>query len=479
MLEGYKGWLGTAEELVSIIAMLAATYVPGEEPPTLRVVRDWRSKGILSQPKQKPFGYRQVLEGIAAFWWFSKKGWQSRVIVETLSGLQDTDLAAFVKRMNIDGGPATTAARDTRRQVRDANVAIELLARGIVRQYHYTVLGRHGIIRQTQPQGEDGGIHKDLRLAISKLGRLQVECEGKDNFACVHDVLNRAKNPISAEGWRISLFDQPDFEYRDIFLIDPIHSTPTPECQDLAGVAAGGEADLIEGRLHDQLRNIVGRSVQMPSEVYTAIRGFMSRPGMNGFSRAFYDYYNELHEGLLIEGVAHQCAHCRALMRPHRGYPLGICSVEPCFKTNPPTVGACLDPRKDQLFIAVPAVMTFWITPAFDEIRIHDAAKTLGYAVELFPEEDACDVGINGREIGIDAKNYASPVWLARKLNISIGRLGNYETRVIAVSDHLVQARRDYIAVMRGELLRKGDPSTLRVMTVSQVIDWLREGCRG
>jgi hypothetical protein len=122
--------------------------------------------------------------------------------------------------------------------------------------------------------------------------------------------------------------------------------------------------------------------------------------------------------------------------------------------------------------------MTFWVTPAFEEIRIHDAAKGIGYAVELYPEEDACDIGINGREIGIDAKNYSSPVCLARKLNVSIGGLRNYETRVIAVSDHLVQSRRDYTAVLRSELLRKGDPATLRVMTVSQVIAWLRKEAR-
>src|ERR1700761_1140698 len=104
MIERYKGWVGNAEELVSVIGALAPSYVPGEEPPGLRVVRDWRSKGIFSQPKQKPFGYRQVLEGVAAFWWFSKKGWQSKVISENLAALQNADLADFIKRMNADSG---------------------------------------------------------------------------------------------------------------------------------------------------------------------------------------------------------------------------------------------------------------------------------------------------------------------------------------------------------------------------------------
>ncbi len=494
MVETYKGWSGNAEELARAIAALSPVYVPGVEAQSLRVVRDWRNKGIFSQPKQKPFGYRQVLEGVAALWWFSKKGWQSKVIVETLSALQDADLVDFIKRMDLDdSGVATAPIRDTRRQVRDANVAVELLARGIVRQYQYTVLGRHGIVRQTQPLGDDGGIHKDLRLAMSKLSRLQVECRGEDRCACVHDVLSMAKTPISSGGWGIDLVDQADFEHKDIVLVDPIHATPPRECQDLALTAAGGETDLIEGRLHDQLRAIVGRSVLSPAEVYTAVRGFicrnplvtlsmanafMSRPGMNGLYKVFRDFYDELHEDMLIGGVAHKCAHCGALMRPRRGYPDGVCSVEPCFRSNPAKVGERLDPAKDKLFVAVPAVMAYWVTPAYDEIRIHDAAKAMGYAAELYPNEDACDVGINGQAVGIDAKNYASPIRLAKKLNSSIGRLRNYEARVIAVSDHLVASRRDYVAVVRSELLKKGDPSTLRVMTVSDVIAWLRREMR-
>jgi len=490
MIERYKGWIGDAGDLASVLASLAETFVPGQEPPNLRVVRDWRAKGIFSQPKRKPFGYRQVLEGIAAFWWISKRGWQSKVIVESMAALQDSDLLDFIRRMNVDGGIASLGDKDVRRQVRDAMVAVELLARGIVRQYDYTVLGRRGIIRQTQPNAEEGGILKDLRLAISKLGRLQIEAGGIDSFACVHEVLFRAKSPISAATWGVKIFELPNFEYRDVCLIDPIHGSPTPECQDLANTAAGGESDLIERRLHDHLRSIVARSVLTSSEVYTAVRGFVcrnplvglsaislfsSRPGMQGFFGSLLDFYRELHEGLLFGDVAHQCGHCRSLMRPQRGYPDGICCVEPCQKTNPPSVGARLDHRKDKLFVAVPAVMTFWVTPAFDEIRIHDTAKRLKYGAELYPEEDACDIGINGREIGVDAKNYASPVCLARKLNHSIGGLRRYETRIIAVPDYRVKARPDYIEVVRKELLRKGEPSTLRVMSVSQVVNWLQE----
>src|ERR1043166_7536577 len=257
MIESYKVLVGDAEDLASVLASIADMYVPGEEPPNLRVLRDWRNKGIFSQPKRKPFGYRQVLEGIAAFWWISKRGWQTKVIVESMAALQDADLVDFIGRMNVDGRTAPVGGHDPRRQVRDAMVAVELLARGIVRQYDYTVLGRRGIIRQTQPHAEEGGIHKDLRLAISKLGRLQVEAGEIDSFACVHEVLFRAKSPISAASWGLKTFERPDFQYRDVCLIDPIHGAPTPECQDLANSALGGEADLIERRLHDQLRSIV------------------------------------------------------------------------------------------------------------------------------------------------------------------------------------------------------------------------------
>ena len=490
-MQRYKGWIGSAEELTPIIETLGRVYVPGEQPPSLRVIRDWRAKGIFSQLKQKPFGYRQILEGVAAFWWISKKGWQSKVICENLAALDDAELLEFIKRMNSDGSPAHVGMRrDSRRQLRDAMIAIELLARGVVRQYDYTVLGRNGIVRQTQPLADEGGIHKDLRLAMSKLGRLQVELEGLDTFACAHEVLHRAKSPISSHTWGMKLFEHRDFEYGDICLIDPIHSAPTPECQDLANLAASGESDLIERRLHDHLRSIVARSVLAPSEVYTLVRGFIcrnplvrlstvtafaSRPGMQGFFGSLHDFYEDLHDGWLIEGVAHQCAHCRALMRPHRGHPQGICSVETCRRSHPASIGARLDPQIDKLFVAVPAVMTFWVTPGFDEIRIHDAAKALGYIVVLYPDGDACDVGLNGRRIGIDAKNYASPVCLARKLNASIGGLREYKTRIIAVPDYRVKARADYLKNVRDELHLSGESSRLRIMTVSQVLAWLQK----
>uniref|UniRef100_UPI001F2185C3 restriction endonuclease-related protein n=1 Tax=Nostoc sp. CMAA1605 TaxID=2055159 RepID=UPI001F2185C3 len=86
-----------------------------------------------------------------------------------------------------------------------------------------------------------------------------------------------------------------------------------------------------------------------------------------------------------------------------------------------------------------------------------------------------CDIAINERAIGIDAKSYTSPVTLALRLNRSIGGLIYYRRRILAVSDRLIEDNPSYISTLKSTLDKKGDAASLEIMSVSAVIEFLKK----
>jgi hypothetical protein len=56
------------------------------------------------------------------------------------------------------------------------------------------------------------------------------------------------------------------------------------------------------------------------------------------------------------------------------------------------------------------------------------------------------------------------------RLNRGIGGLINYQRRIVAVGDQLLTRNPSYLQTLRGNLDARGDPSTLEVMSVSNVI---------
>ncbi len=82
------------------------------------------------------------------------------------------------------------------------------------------------------------------------------------------------------------------------------------------------------------------------------------------------------------------------------------------------------------------------------QIAIFDTARQNKLNAELYPESDLCNVAINERAIGIDAKSYTSPVTLALRLNRSIGGLIHYRRRILAMSDRLIEDNPSYISTL-------------------------------
>ncbi|MBD2085536.1 hypothetical protein NDI49_14150 [Trichocoleus sp. ST-U3] len=494
-LEDIRQWQGTADDLTKELKRQIEQLGLSVEPPAVRTVRLWRSKQLLSQPKGQEFRFRQILEALATAL-LLKRGWTLAAIGEVLPSFSDTDLERQIIA-ETDGQNSTWAAvmQTTslvlpvgHRQAIDlAEIAVELLAQGIIRQYERVLPGQE-IVRQ------DDTMPPELYRAMCKLGRLYIEEGLTDAAACIHNVLDRARYPLNSDKWNLKIFRQKEFSFSEVILIDPDLRVPTSDCSVIANQnGAFGEDNVIEHRYHNQLREATERlGDRRKHKAYTALRKLLGKHSLIGerqlfdyidendltpLQRTIVDFFDRVPDIWLIEGFADRCMHCGTLMRPHpdkKRFPEGRCPIRLCYSHNLGQKSEKIDPAKDSLLIAKPQILTYWTGPAIDELAIFDAAQQRGLNAELYPESDLCDISINDRTIGIDAKSYSSPVSLALKLNRSIGGLASYRRRIIAVSDQLIEENRDYLSTLKSTLDKKGERAKLEVLSVSSVIESIK-----
>jgi len=132
-----------------------------------------------------------------------------------------------------------------------------------------------------------------------------------------------------------------------------------------------------------------------------------------------------------------------------------------------------LDP--EDALVARSVILSYWVNPAIDELRIFDAALVAGLPAQLYPDGDRCDVRLNA-DIGVDVKTYASPITLAMTLNGSIGGLETYSRRIIAVPNGITEHHAQYLRTLRSALDTPAARS-LEVMPVSGVLRLIRWLC--
>ncbi|MEL7226118.1 MAG: hypothetical protein AAGL17_15040, partial [Cyanobacteria bacterium J06576_12] len=184
-----RQWSGSAKALTEEIQYQLGLLTISIEPPALRTVRLWRSKKILSQPKGKKFGFRQILEGLATAL-LLKRGWTLSAIGEVLTHFSDGDIERQILAESENRDPNWSAAiaqnhsfsANPRKMTDIAEDAVVLLAQGILKQY--TRVLNQEIIRQ------DDSIPSELYRAMCKLGRLYIEEGSPDQAACIHPVLD-------------------------------------------------------------------------------------------------------------------------------------------------------------------------------------------------------------------------------------------------------------------------------------------------
>ena len=507
--DNIKDWQGTADDLSEELQRQIKQLNLSVESPAVRTIRSWRGKKLLSQPKGKKFGFRQILEGLAILQ-FLKKGWTLVAIAEVLSSLNNKELERQIltigdgknlEKSNLHQQLSLFPTQQNKSNLTLAEDAVILLAQGILRQYDRILTGRE-IVRQ------DNKLPPELHSAMCKLGRLYLE-EGKcDRAACVHDVLERSRYSLDHEQWGLTAFQELDTG--NVKLIDPDLRVPTVDCREIANKSGSfGEDNVVEARLYKSIitaTESLGKKKQ--HQAYTAIRELLGRRSLIR-ERELLDYLEEkdltprqekvleffdpVSEVWLINGHAHRCAHCNTLMRPHSNrYPDGYCPIHQCNSKYPPQVGERLNTKDGRLLVAKPQILAYWTAPAIDELAIFDEAINNDLDAELYPESDLCDVAIgdrnldssfksgnppNGlsRNIGIDAKSYRSPVLLALKLNRSIGGLINYKTRIVAITDELIEDCPGYFSTLRSLLDEKKETKSLQVMSVSSVIENIQE----
>lgn len=491
--EDVRQWQGTADDLARELKRQIEQLGLSVEPPAVRTVRLWRSKQLLSQPKGQEFKFRQILEGLATAV-LLKRGWTLAAIGQILPSFSDTDLERQIIAES-DGQDSTWATViqtnslplpvGHRHALDLAEDAAMLLAQGIIRQYNRVLPGQE-IVRQ------DDSMPPELYRAMCKLGRLYIEEGLADSAACVHTVLERSRYPLSSEEWNLKIFRQTEFPFSGVTLIEPDLRVPTSDCSVIANKSgAFGEDNVIEHRLYSQLREATERlGARRKHKAYTAVRKLVCKYSLIGerqlldyliendltpLQRTVVDFFDRVPDTWLIEGFVHRCTHCGTLMRPHPNknrFPDGCCPIRQCYSHNSGQLCEKLNP--DGLLIAKPQILTFWTGPAIDELAIFEAAQQRGLNAELYPESDLCDISINNRAIGIDAKSYTSPVTLALRLNRSIGGLAHYRRRIIAISDRLIEENPNYLSSLRSTLDKKGDPATLEVLSVTSVIELIK-----
>lgn len=375
----------------------------------------------------------------------------------------------------------------------DINLAMDavvLLAQGILKLYKDVKLGNQfSLVSQDKKL-----LSRELYLSMSELGKLCIEQGNEDQYASVHQVLNQATQPF--QEWELEAFKKSEFPYSTAILIEPDLFVPTSDCSEIAQSSGSfGEDNIVERRLYNNLRELIkklgGRRRQY--QAYTAIRQLFGKSSLirekdlldyldkNELSPIWKDivdnFYDSVPESWYIQGKINQCYYCGTLLHPHKNtkqYPNGRCPIHQCKGHFDGKVAQIYEPE-ERFLVAKPQILTYWTAPAIDELKIYETAMSLGLDAELYPDLDQCDIALKSRTIGIDAKSYRSPSLLASKLNRNIGGLKHYRRRIIAVSDYLIEDNPDYLNSLKSKLNVTGDPATLEILSVRQVLKLLED----
>ena len=215
--ENVRQWQGTAKALAQEMKRQIEQLHLSVDSPAVRTVRLWRSKQLMSQPKGKEFGFRQILEGLSTAL-LLEQGWTLAAIGQVLPSFSDEDLErqiiAEAGGISASWSPTklTTSQKKQRPSTDLAEDAVVLLAQGILQQYT-RVLNRE-IVRQ------EDNMPPEIYRSMCKLGRLYIEQGLPDKAACIHAVLERARYRLD-DKWDLETFRQPAFRFSDVILIDP------------------------------------------------------------------------------------------------------------------------------------------------------------------------------------------------------------------------------------------------------------------
>lgn len=458
----------TAEEAVGLLPQLAERLAIAGEPPSLRTLRLWRSRKMLSRADRR-LTRKNLLEALGIML-LRSDGLTAGAAAEKCLVLNEERLWLLLTASPAAPVNSTSAfARDT----------LHLLAKGILEQYRRVTLG--AIVGHTDDRrmGGENNTPVAFRQASARLGRLYFEEGREDQAASFHALLNHCTKPI--HDWAPhAVWSLP--EAADAVLIDVDYRVPSEDCEVIAQQAQGGSLeDLIEKRLHDDLTQRLGKLGDDANTAYTTIREFIGRhplatraelnrlyaqPELNNAAVEFVQrLYAPVHADVATQGQVHRCHFCSACIGRDKR-----CTLQGCRHDHPYPKLAEPVPL-EEAWVIPPEVLKYWVDPAREELRLYDELRKVGIAASLYPHADRCDVAI-GEEVGVDVKDYRDPVRLARKLNQGIGGLLHYPRSILAVADRRAQ-NGDYIERLR-EQLSSENQQRLELRSVSDTIRVLK-----
>ncbi|MCW9045247.1 MAG: hypothetical protein OQK35_02845 [Alphaproteobacteria bacterium] len=342
-----------------------------------------------------------------------------------------------------------------------------------VRQFDHT---RNGEIVL---QDGRGSLTAEDRLIMSRISGHALVLGEQDIASSIHDLLFLMTTPFSS--WPVSAFRTVGPEFSEVTLIEPVTLVPSMECRHL--VAEGGNIDTaVEEVLFQNFRDALEQTARKEApQAYTFIRGLISRNPLTdeaalirllddaGFSALYSEvrgFYEPVHHTPGLVGQVIPCGYCGSRMATELSNGTLRCPLRQC-RDQKPTLEGTPRPTSNGLLGAKAAILTYWVGPAQDELKIYDAAIAAGIPSVLYDKLDACDIFIDGH-IGIDVKSYRSPIMLAQKFNRDgVGGLKRYRTQVLAISDDLIKADPDYIKTLKAHLNKD---LGIEIMSVSTTI---------
>lgn len=465
----------TAAEAAGHIASLAGHLAPGVGAPSLRTLRLWRSKGVLSDDG-RGVTRKNMLEALGILR-LRAEGLALAAAAERCRALDEGRLLAFLSALPAPaagGERAGAFARDT----------LQLLAQGILEQFALVAGGAIVGHIDRRPGGGEG-TPRGLRQAAARLGRLYLEEGREDQAASVHALLVRCMTPLA--GWAPGAVAALPGAAGAV-LIDPDLRVPSEDCCAIAQPASGaGIDDIVEHRLHRELMQTLARLGDEAdvAAAYATVREFVGRhplatgrelqglyahPDLPTPAVAFVQaLYVPVHADLAAGGHVSRCRRCRALAGRD-----GRCTLPGCRDDHPHTALGEPVPAAAAL-VAQPAVLKYWADPAREELRLYDGLVRLGIPATLYPHADRCDVAIGDR-VGVDVKDYRDPARLASVLNRGLGGLAGYPRAIVAIADRRARAG-DYLPRLREQLLPE-HRRRLEILSVTGALRALRRDHR-
>src|SRR5262249_23193996 len=158
------------EDLATEVGRLVQGLKLSVKPPSVRTIRLWRTKRLLSKGEGGGFERRQILEALAAAV-LLETGWSSKAVADTFAGSDDAGLARVIQGGGGDAldqvaVPVTPGRIEPRRYAHEAaEDAAILLAQGVIGQYEQVLAGKD-IVRQND------SVPSQLHRAMIRLGRL-------------------------------------------------------------------------------------------------------------------------------------------------------------------------------------------------------------------------------------------------------------------------------------------------------------------